>query len=191
MMRWKRSAAAVAMVSVLAGCGSKGLAPASVPAGAMAAQALTTQDAKVKAEIAQVKALNGFGQQQVAERIHLYGLLGASDSDLAASFLVSELNVQWVTWPDAVEDALEPALLNALGQLADTDAREAAAGTLEAKKHNRRFNIWDGINSFFGVKKRHRKSGGGGAPAPAPAAAPAGGDAGGGGSEPPAPPAGG
>lgn len=209
MTRMVRMTATTLAVALLAACGAKPLSPTVQPAaGMLGAQSVTTT-AAINALIARGKALQGgFSSAVLAERVHIYNQLAHSNSDAAANFLLAELGL-WESWPESAQNVLETPLLAALNRLAADDktvesAEDFAAEAAGKKKHGRKFNIWDGINRFFGVKKKHHHSGGGSGPGPAPAPAgdPAGGggdpsgggaapDPAGGGDQPPAPPAGG
>ena len=185
--RWLRISSAALVTLAMAGCGAKLPAPALAEAAAVA-QADAQSTAQVNTLITQYEMIQGDDPTSYAERIHIYNVLGASNSDKATAFLLNELDNNWVTWPDDMEDALEPALLAALNQLAASDvanaaedAQNAAEGKGGGKKKStgRRFNIWTGLDKFFGVKKGHRGGGGGGKPKggdgggdPPPAAAP-------------------
>jgi hypothetical protein len=189
MSRWIKASSALLTAAVLVGCGT---APHAVSPSVLAGAQAQSTDQAVQKLIANVQAIKTYDAATAPERIHLYEQLGRTDSDRAADFLLAEL-AKWETWPAATEDALEPSLLAALNTLAAEQPSEAMLSVEAAgKKRRRRFNIWDGINKFFGAKKRHKKGGGGAGPGPAPGPAPAppsGDPTTGGGAEPPAPPA--
>jgi hypothetical protein len=171
MSRTFQTTAALLTLALLAGCGATPGAVGARTQAATAAQAADV-DVQVRKLIAQVQALKSFDERATTERIHLYGALGRTDSDRAADFLLVELLEGWETWPARAQDTLEQPLLNALYQLGGEEAVPAGMVSSEAaRKRRKRFNIWDGVNKFFGVKKRKRKSSGGNPPAPAPAPA--------------------
>jgi hypothetical protein len=186
MKRIMRSSQAILLLALLTGCGSKSVLPTSMTTGAVAVQAVA-RDAQAKILIARSQALLGSPAQLQAERIHLYGQLGRTDSDLAADYLLSQL-ARWETWPDATWSALEAPMLAALKELAADDKLgnmeempnpdgSTPEGKGGAKKHTRKFNIWDAIYKFFGAKRHHSWGGGGHGKPPAPkdAAPPSGG----------------
>ncbi|MDB5097774.1 MAG: hypothetical protein JWM80_2195 [Cyanobacteria bacterium RYN_339] len=187
MSPWMKASSALVIAALLVGCGH---APVNVTPAIVAAAQAQSSDLAVQKLIASVQAIKTFTPATNLDRIHLYEKLGRTDSDRATDFLLAEL-ASWETWPDAVEDALEPSLLAALNQLAaDTPSEAMLSVEAAGKKRRRKFNVWDGINRFFGVKKKHKKGGGAGpGPAPGPAPAPPAADPmTGGGTEPPAPP---
>lgn len=173
MSRTFQTTAALLTLALLAGCGTTPNVVGARTQAAAAAQAADV-DLQVRKLIAQVQALKSFDERATSERIHLYGALGRTDSDRAADFLLAELLERWETWPARAQDTLEQPLLNALYQLGGEELAPAGMLSAEAaRKRRKRFNIWDGVNKFFGVKKRKKKPGGGPAPAPAPAVDPA------------------
>jgi len=160
-----KSSSALLTAALLVGCG---VAPHAVAPASLAAAQAQSADLAVQKLIASVQAIKSYDAPTNPARIHLYEQLGRTDSDRAADFLLSELG-KYESWSDAEEDALEQPLLDALNALAAPSPQEGALSVEAAgKKSRRRFNVWDGINRFFGVKKKRRKSGGGG-PGPAPA----------------------